>query len=253
MSKLPNAPLQEVIFEIRWALRPGKVSGQLIDEGYDLALGRLSTIVEKIFPYYKRILPEDIPDQLLHYQVVHQYWTGENKWPVLQLGPGIFTINCTDEAYDWDDSFRTLISNGISWLFQSYKKPLNIRLASLKYIDAIKVDDYGGLNGGWQKFIKTHFNFEYNNQFDTRGKQKQVQMNQTFELEDGSDLQIQIADGLRNNEKSLIWQIAIIKKGSFDLNGLLSWADYSHSITHELFQEMIKSELYASFSRKNED
>jgi hypothetical protein len=42
MSRLPNAPLQEVFFEIRWALVPGKETGQIIDEGFELASGRLS-------------------------------------------------------------------------------------------------------------------------------------------------------------------------------------------------------------------
>ncbi|NCT74898.1 MAG: TIGR04255 family protein [Chitinophagaceae bacterium] len=251
MSKLPNAPLQEVIFEIRWALKPDLRSGQILDEGYELASGRLSTIVEKSFPYYRRVLPQDLPEQLLPYQVVHQYWTGENKWPVLQLGPGIFTINCTDEAYDWEKGYRKLIEDGINWLMQSYKQALNIRLASLRYIDAIKVDDYGGIDGGWQSFIKNHLNFEYNNHFNTLGRQKQMQVNQTFELEDGSDLQLQIADAIRNNQKALVWQTAIIKKAVFDVEGLLKWADYAHSITHDLFQEMIKPDLYASFSRKN--
>lgn len=252
MSKLSNAPLQEVIFEIRWALMPGKQTGQIIDEGFELASGRLSTIVEKQFPYYKRIIPQDIPDQLMHYQVVHQYWAGENKWPVVQLGPGIFTINCTDESYEWNVGFRKLIENAVKWLEQSYKQSLNIQFASLRYIDAIKVDDYGGIgDGGWQTFIKTHFNFEYDNQFDTRGRQKQVQIHQTFELEDGSDLQLQIADGLRNNEKALIWQTAILKKDSFHADKLFSWADYAHGIAHDLFKEMIKPDLYASFSREN--
>lgn len=251
MSRLPRAPLLEVIFEIRWALKPGKESGQIIDEGFELASGRLSTIVEQDFPHYRRIVPQDIPEQLLHYHAVHQYWSGENKWPVLQLGPGIFTINCTDDGYDWDASFRQLIEKAVNWLIQSYKQTLNIRFASLRYIDAIKVDEHGGLDGGWQSFIKNHFNFEYNNQFNTRGSQKQIQVNQTFELEDGSDLQLQITDGTRNNEKALIWQTAILKKDIFEVDTLFSWADYAHGIAHDLFKDMIKPDLYASFSRTN--
>ena len=253
MSRLSKAPLQEVIFEIRWALVPGKETGQIIDEGFELASGRLSTIIEQQFPYYKRIIPQDIPDQLMHYQAIHQYWTGENKWPVIQLGPGIFTINCTDGGYDWEGGFRILIKQAIEWLEQSYRKSLNIRFASLRYIDAIKVDDYGGIKDGWQNFIKLHFNFEYNNQFNTRGRQKQIQIHQTFELEDGSDLQVQIANGVRNNEKALIWQTAILKKDTFDSDKLFSWADYAHGIAHDLFQEMIKPDLYASFSRENKN
>jgi uncharacterized protein (TIGR04255 family) len=253
MSRLPNAPLQEVIFEIRWALVPGKETGQIIDEGFELASGRLSTIIEQEFPHYKRIIPQDIPDQLMHYQVIHQYWSGENRWPVIQLGPGIFTINCTDEGYDWEGSFQKLIKQAIGWLEQSYKQSLNIRFASLRYIDGIRVDDYGGIDGNWQNFIKTNFNFEYNNHFNTRGSQKQIQVNQTFELEDGSDLQLQIANGARNNEKALVWQTAILKKDSFDFDKLVLWANYAHDIAHDLFQEMIKPDLYASFSRKNKN
>lgn len=70
-------------------------------------------------------------------------------------------------------------------------------------------------------------------------------------MEDGSDLQLQIANGVRNNEKALIWQTAILKKDTFDSDKLFSWADYAHGIAHDLFQEMIKPDLYASFSREN--
>jgi len=149
--------------------------------------------------------------------------------------------------------FQKLIKQAIGWLQQSYKQPLNIRFASLRYIDAVRVDDYGGIDGNWQNFIKTNFNFEYNNHFNTRGNQKQIQVNQTFELEDGSDLQLQIANGVRNNEKALVWQTAILKKDSFDFDKLVSWANHAHDIAHDLFQEMIKPDLYASFSRKNKN
>lgn len=252
MSRLPNAPLQEVIFEMRWALSPGKESGES-DAGFELASGRLSTIIEEEFPHYKRTFSTEIPDQLMHYHVVHQYWSGEKKWPVIQLGPGIFTINCTDEEYDWDLVFQPLLAKGISWLLQAYRQPLSIVFASLKYIDSIKVDDYGGLDSGWLEFIHKHFNFELNNRFSVRGLLKQVQINQTFELEDGSDLQIQIANGTRNNENALVWQTAIFKKDNFNNEKLVSWADEAHTIAHELFEKMINPDLYANFSRKNQD
>lgn len=249
MSKLPNAPLQEVIFELRWTLTPSEESGQVIDSEFELASGRLSSIIEKKFPHHQRITPSNIPQQLLQYQVVHQYWTDKNTWPVLQLGPGIFTINCTDNWYDWENSFRDLIKEAIEWLFQAYRNSLNIGLVSLRYIDAIKISDYGGLSDGWQNFIKSKFNFEYHNSFDTRGKQKQIQINQIFELNDGSDLHVQMTDGTTSNEEAFIWQIAILKKFSFTPTEILDWADNAHSIAHNLFKEMLKPEMYASFSR----
>jgi len=256
MSQLPNAPLQEVIFEIRWALKPGKELGQIeiVDQDFELASGRLSSVIEKEFTFYKRIVPKDLPEQFLNYIPVHQYWISENKWPVLQLGPGIFTINCTDEDYDWETGFRQLIEKGIGWLIEAYKQPLNFQFASLKYIDAINVENYGSIKNGWSEFIKSHFNFEYYNKFNTRGRQKRIQVNQTFELTDKSELQLFISDGITKNKKALIWQTSVMKKATFKTTSeLINWADYAHSITHELFKEMIKPDLYVSFSTKNKN
>jgi uncharacterized protein (TIGR04255 family) len=251
MARLSNAPLQEVIFEVRWGLRPGENNGQMEDIGFELATGRLSTILEDKFSVYRRIVPAEIPDQMLFYRVVHQYWSGENQWPVIQLGPGIFTINCTDHVYDWEEIFRPLINEAIRGLMQSYRNPIQLVFASLRYIDAIKTTEFSNHPENWQQFIKNNFNLEYNNFFDTRGQQKGIQIEQTFELEDRSELQLQIGSGTKNNEPAVIWQTTILKREQFTVQELLKWADYAHNITHDLFVEMIKPDLYASFGGKN--
>ena len=248
MARLKNAPLQEVIFEVRWRLQPGKEDGQLQDPGFELASGRLSTILEKEFPLHRRIVPTEFPDLLFFYRPVHQYWKAENNWPVIQLGPGIFTINCTDQVYDWDTIFRPLIADGISWLMQAYKEPIQLAFASLRYIDAIKTDDFGRLDNGWQDFIKNNFNIEFNNSFNTRGQQRRIQIEQSFDLDDGSELQVQLGNGTKNNDQALVWQTAILRKHSFSQEELLNWADNAHNISHALFVEMLKPHLYARFS-----
>jgi uncharacterized protein (TIGR04255 family) len=251
MAKLPNAPLQEVIFEVRWALQLSEEKKQWGDLEFELASGRLSTILEHELPVYRRIVGSNIPEQFLFYRVVHQYWKAEQVWPVIQLGPGIFTINCTDEWYDWEINFFPFIKRGIQWLTQAYRKPLQFEFASLRYVDGINIKDFGGLGSGWQEFIGKHFNFSFNNLFNTKGNQKQIQINQVFELEDQSALQIQISDGLKKNELALIWQTTILKKQSYTSEQLVEWADKSHMILHNLFEEMLKPETYACFNRKN--
>lgn len=251
MSKLPKAPLQEVIFEIRWALKPDKISGQLNDEGFEFAGGRLSTILENEFPVIKRIIPADIPSQLMHYRVINQYWSGESTWPVIQLGPGIFTINCTDDNYFWEEHFRGLIDKGLDCLEQAYKVPLSIEYVSLRYIDAITTAEHILPGESWENFIKRNFNLEYSNNFNTRGVQKQIKINQVFELEDKSDLQLEITNGKIKNQDALIWQTSISKPGKFDKQALIPWADYAHGVTHDLFKELVKPHLYASFSGTN--
>lgn len=97
IEKLLNAPLQEVIFEIRWDLNINLASNREFDEGFAIALGTLATLLKNDFPHVVRKIPDDFPADLLNYSTIYQFWKGENIWPVLQLGPGIFTVNDTDK------------------------------------------------------------------------------------------------------------------------------------------------------------
>src|SRR3990170_863114 len=92
IEKLPNAPLQEVIFEIRWDLNINSAINREFDEGYAIALGQLVTLLKNDFPHVVCKIPGGFPTDLLNYSTVYQFWKGENIWPVLQLGPGIFTV-----------------------------------------------------------------------------------------------------------------------------------------------------------------
>src|SRR5690349_17712708 len=120
MGKLPRAPLQEVIFEIRWELDIDPSNNQQLDMGYALAQGKLQEIVKAEFPHYQRKMPHGFPDQLFKYQTVGQYWTKPDTWPVLQLGPGIFTINATEVNYDWVDTYYPLIGRALTWIYRAY-------------------------------------------------------------------------------------------------------------------------------------
>ena len=101
MAKLPNAPLQEAVFELRWTLDVSTDDQQEIDAGYELAHGKFQAAAEADFPVYRRLFPASIPPALLNYKVVHQFWREDQQFPVLQLGPGVFTVNDTDQNYDF--------------------------------------------------------------------------------------------------------------------------------------------------------
>ncbi len=249
MAKLPNAPLQEVIFEVKWALDINEKTNQAYDKGFDLVAGKFSEIVQKNFPIVKRKFPEEIPNNLLNFQTVYQYRSGENKWPVLQLGPGIFTVNDTDENYDWKSLYLPLINNGIKWLENAYTKNLSYQYASLKYIDTIKVKEYG-FTGDWKKFIARNLNISFENHFDIDAGLTDVQLNQSFKLEDKSRLQISVSSGKTNkqNEPLLVWQIGINKQNVFSKEELFKWLINSHKRTSSLFKELVKSNLYDSFT-----
>src|SRR5690606_2015036 len=156
MSKLPNAPLNEVIFEIRWPLQMTD-QGYMVDEGFELASGRLSILVEEDFPINRRVKSAELPEQFFPYQVIHQYWKGEQKWPVLQLGPGVFTSNNTYKFYYWKDNLN-LIKKRIKWLMQAYRDNVNIVFAGLNYIAMKETEKYGDVDSVWISFIAKNLN-----------------------------------------------------------------------------------------------
>lgn len=250
MTKLINAPLQEAIFEIRWELDQSQ--NPAIDLGFALAQGKLQEIVGKQFPTFKRKAPYGFPEQFLQYQVVNQHWHKPDIWPVLQLGPGIFTVNDTDGNYDWTNTYYPLIKKSLDWVNQAYDDKLKVTFASLRYIDSVRPKDYG-FEGKWKEFISEHFNFSFMNDFSARGTLKAVQFEQYFELEDKSSLHVAMNSGKyrRTDEDALIWQTAVVKNDNFEKDSLLKWVDYAHNLTSDLFKEMTKQKFYDSFSRKS--
>jgi uncharacterized protein (TIGR04255 family) len=248
MPKLPKAPLQEAIFEIRWELDLDSSSNQQFDIGFSLAQGKLQEIVKKEFPAFARKVPYQFPEQALQYQVINQYWNKPTVWPVLQLGPGIFTVNETELNYDWAKTYFPLIDRALDWVHEAYGGNLRINYASLRYIDSVKPKDYG-FDGKWQEFIQQHFNFAFVNNFNSRGLIKGIQFDQYFELEDKSELHISLNSGKyrKTEEEALIWQTAVLKSGKFEKDSLIRWLKDAHSITSDLFKEMTKPQFYDSF------
>lgn len=248
IPKLPKAPLQEVIFEVRWELDISPETNQPFDLNFNAAVGVMKETVKKEFPEFKQKFPPGIqfPSDFLNYQTMYQYWAGENKWPVLQLGPGIFTVNETEANYQWKSHYFPLIKKGLNWLKKSYNQELKYNFSSLRYIDRIKINDYNFSE--WLSFIKDNLNFEIKTEFNTRGQLKQFRFNQVYELKDGSDLQITLSNGKNNKlEDILVWETAIINLTIIDSKKLLKWIEQSHKITHELFKEICKDDLYNSF------
>lgn len=248
MPKLPKAPLQEAIFEVRWELDIDSTNNQQLDLGFSLAQGKLLEIVKAEFPVYKRRIPHGLPDQMFQYQPINQYWYKGETWPVLQLGPGIFSVNDTDKNYDWPKTYSPLIKRALDWVFKAYDGKLRISSASLRYIDSVMPKDYG-FEGRWQEFIQQHFKFSFVNDFDPGGSITGIQIDQFFSLKDGSSLHIAMNSGKyrKTEEEALIWQTAVIKQARFDRQSLLSWIEDAHSVTSDLFRKMTKQNLYDSF------
>jgi len=247
MEKLTKAPLQEVIFEIRWLLEPDINGRQLLDPKYQFALGIFKDAVKENFPHHVARFPQEIPHQMLNYQTVHQFWHSEDQWPVVQLGPGIATVNDNEKNYEWEETYLPNIQYTLDALVKSYGQMV-FNFISLRYIDVVRVADYGFTE--WKDFVQKHIKFRFENHFDTRGELTALNFEQTFKLNDNSHLNVSFNSGKNNKKEDIfIWQTAVSKQGTFEAADIVPWLHIAHECTSDLFKEICKDKFYASFSK----
>lgn len=246
MNKLPRAPLQEVIFEVKWELQLDDITKAFRDPEFQFAQGKFQNAVAAKFPVYKNKVPEDIPTQFLGHKTVHQFWKKENTWPVLQLGPGILTVNDTETNYEWEKTYLPLIKETLGLLNDSYHTSLNFISYSLKYIDVVHRKDYP--LDGWEGFINQNFNFQFSNSFKVPGELNGFRFDQSFTTPDAGSLEIKLSNGKNQKKEDIfVWQTAVSENKTTDQEGLLKWLENAHLHTSNTFKEICKEEFYGSF------
>lgn len=248
--KLKNAPLQEVIFEIKWALDVDEDSGEEYDKQFPLKQGVFANAVKHEFPIYNQRSHPLLPERLFNYKPVHQFRKRENGYPLLQLGPGMFSANDAHPTYVWGD-FEKVVKLGLSQLQNSYDDgvPPIIEVA-LRYINAIPLPSEGveDVAGYIQKNLKisvhSHFLLD-----DFSPKAQRISVSQIFDIGGGTELSIQIITAFHaeTNEPMLVWHVVVMQKGGVEFNQLEAWADLAHAQANATFHNMISNELHERF------
>lgn len=252
MKKLPKAPLQEVILEVKWDLSIDPLSKMLTDPGFQLALGKFHYAVAKDFSVAKQKIPSAVPISTLSHQPVYQFWKAKNTWPVIQLGPGIITINDTEKNYEWDRTFFPMVKQNITRLCEAYEGNLNFSQYLLRYIDVIRIKDYDFSD--WKSFVEKHINFKFENLFNTHGELKHFTFDQSFGLTEGGLLRIIFSSGQnKKKEDVFILQIAASENTSVSKEALLVKINNAHKHTSEVFKDICKKTLYDSFTSSTND
>jgi uncharacterized protein (TIGR04255 family) len=138
---LLNPPLVEVIYELRWELQGDPQTARFHDVAYPMMYGRMYEKLKKDFP-----LIEDLPSVQMHpdaspFVVRHRIRKERNGWPLLQIGPGIVTIN-DGRGYSWT-RFKRLILQVMEAIIDLYPMEtfaLNFVKSEIRYINAIAFD-----------------------------------------------------------------------------------------------------------------
>jgi len=122
MSKLKNAPLVEVVFEIKWGKTTPKGNKLLIEfsqEEQSLMPGKFQIFAEAEGFGLLEVLENQPP---LPHLVKYRYRQKPESYPLYQLGNGVFAINQIDfggYSYDWEN-FKNDIERGLTLLEKSY-------------------------------------------------------------------------------------------------------------------------------------
>ena len=251
---LKNKPLIEAIFELRWSLQE-QTKGVKIDPHYKLIIGRLYDKLNKEYFYHEQLPSASMPDEIAGYVVQHRFRKGKDDWPLIQIGPGVITVNDT-EKYLWHD-FEKRTNNAVSTLYEVYpdsKNNLRFNRSLLRYIDAIKFDFE---NEDIFGFLKDKMKIEvtlYNKLFDTSkvdSKAFGLDLRFSFALiEPKGVIHLRFVKGEHKGQRALIWETMVEALGANvpqNKSEINEWVKKAHNLTDDWFFKIIDGELLRRF------
>ena len=242
MSKLPKAPLLEVIYELRW-----KVTKQSDLAKYQYLPGDLYALLKDIYPHREPLVQIEVPIDVLVNTPVHRFRVGHNRYPLFQVGPGILTFNTIDSEYFSEDYYERC--NGLTKnFFKVYPHGAEDRFSpSLIYFDFFNLD--------LQKddvinFINNNLNLTVAQSFyPTIATANNFNFNFTYQTELGT-LSVTLSPDVNSlkQETGLLLQTQLSgPEHEADYLQISKWLEQAHNFCGKLFKNIVKPELYESF------
>lgn len=250
-EELTNKPLIEAIFELKWKLQKFENGDQ--DPNKILA-GMLYDKLKKDYPYFEKLAAADLPDEVAAYKVQNRFRVDKEKWPVVQIGPGIITVNDT-ENYKWED-FEKRIIEVVNILLDIYPNPKNLIFNSLllRYIDSI--DNFSTENNMFS-FLeeKMHTKIELDEKlFEPKGVDINplgIDFQTTFmSSKPKGAITLRFVRGDIENISKLVLEtifLSLEKDVPNDKDEIKQWLMEAHKLTDDWFFKLIEGDLYERF------
>ncbi|MGB4751217.1 MAG: TIGR04255 family protein [Fervidobacterium sp.] len=248
---LKNSPLTEAYFEMRWVLI-GAGQAELIQSSYDVMLEHLINVIKDAYPYHNELPLASLPAGLTMYFIQHQFRKGRNKWPMIQIGPGIVTLN-TAEKYSWLDFEERILQlfDAIADGYSNTGFELKPNWFVLRYTSGVELD---------RKDITAFLsqNFRMNVNVD----EKIFKGTNVGSLPLGADLKfffpcdkpkgtvnLRFGQGKKNEKETIFWEVEMLKEYGVlkDRRKIVEWCEQSHEILEHVFFNMLQEEFLARF------
>lgn len=250
---LRNKPLVEAIFELRWNLEEA-APGIRIDPHYKVLIGGIYEKVKEEYSFHEQLSTAVVPDEIAEYVVQHRFRKRKDEWPLIQMGPGIITLNDTD-GYIWED-FRGRISYLTDVFFETYSNlgSLKIEGLLLRYIDAIIFDyEKDDIFKSLKEVMKMDINI-YKRLFEDTGvsdSPSDFSLRFSFPSKrPKGTMHLKFARGKAKERDALVWETmfqSVREDAPKAKEEITAWADEAHRLTDDWFFKIVEGELLRRF------
>ncbi len=248
-------PLVEVVLEVRWQLQPGEGPNLWNDPHYSLLVGKLHANLEATYPVHEALPAAMIPDEISACTVKHRFRASKGGWPLVQIGPGILTLNET-QLYTTYQAFRPHAMSLMETFFKVYPEKPKISSLLLRYIDAVEMD-YAA-EDVW-RFLgdKMHVPLGLPAQFfdgiDVAKHPLRFVWESSFPCSSPrGTATLRFATGKKAQRPALVWEQMVRTSGDEvpPMPGDFgTWLDSAHALTKAWFLRLIAGELKERFNQ----
>lgn len=237
MSNLINAPLNEVIFELRWKSDTSVELNQ-----FQLLLGSMFSSLKDKYPNKESLMPDaNLPLVAFIQKPTYRFRSANNVNKMFQIGPGVLSFNFVGQNYDWED-FRDSAKDVISIFKELFDiNNDNDMQIGLSYIDFFHFDFQ---NNKVIDYLREymHINIE-TDLFDTNT----ISFNSTSGDIEDKTFNIAINTGFRNKiEKGIVVNSKLVKsdKQNIILGDYENILNSFHEELSAFFKKLTDGELY---------
>ncbi len=262
---LPNAPLVEVVFELRWDL-PGSGSIEPIrfDPGYPILCDEFSRAVKKLgFRHTKDMQPQGFS---FGHSIDRRFYLSEKQaFPLVQIGHGVFAVN-ESAGYKWA-KFKASCLKHLKILIESYPRMTSFSimpsLIELRYIDVFPAKSEKGKARDIFTFLKDDTNLGISRPSLMEGlenlqslKGGRIIAEYPVKKTKATIFVLDLASAKTDAEKTVRMESKVrsvgkdvpkLKAKPKFIKDVSEWLERAHSITSPFFRQLIKPELLRKF------